>query len=977
MNENILSALLNLFALFGSISRSPKDVAEKIVNNLLIHYFGIRNVTDYLYLYSDLRSFYDENENFDKDKTLKSICSNLQSNISNEEKAMLLLRFMEFSAIAPKAFKDEIELFKTVAQLFQVPEEQFNDFKHYILAEPAPNVLVLDKPELNGTLKVIQLVAYNKTLLCYKGSEQLYMNDTPLLSGVFVLWQQSGVLKSAKTKPIYYSDIHALFTNNKKRAEIHLCGRNIEYRFSNNPKNGIHNFTFDLTSGELVAIMGGSGVGKSTLMMLLNGTTPPQSGTLTLNGVSIFGEESAAVKDLIGFVPQDDLLIEELTVYQNLWYTAKLCFAHLNDEELDKRVCQTLGDLDMLATKDLVVGSPLNKSISGGQRKRLNIALELIREPAVLFLDEPTSGLSSSDSEMVVNLLKEQTHKGKLIIVNIHQPSSDIFKLFDRLWLLDKGGYPIYDGNPIESLRYFKTIINYADADATVCPTCGNVNPETVLNIIDSKQLDNSGQLSDKRKMTPQEWNEHYLKTVTANPVFLEKIPVKNETDKSSPFKQFCIFLSRNIRRVASNTQFLLIALLEAPVLALIVALLTRFSGENGYTLMDNKNFTSYMFMAIIVVTFIGMSVSAEEIFKDRALLKREKFLGLSYRSYIWSKVFFFFMLSILQTLLFILVGNSILGINDLFLEWWFILFTSAFLANLTGLWLSQALNSIVSIYITIPLLLIPQILLCGLVVSFSDLTPNTKTNNVPVIGDFIPSRWAYEALAVTEFTSNSYNKNFFENERQKYVTQYYQNIFIHELKNSLLIAHNDYKKGEPFDSRFAMMRNEVAHLAQLYELTPYAHIDYLTTQQFNEEIYQTLSEWLDYAQKELEKKAMRYAIRVDRDKQSIINEQGMDYLVDAKKKYHNIRLEEILVGLDAKQFCAVREDVIVPQAGSIYLEPVQHNGRAPFYCHKKIIGDLQIPTLLFNMGVLWLMIIIVSLCLLFDYPAKFIRNKK
>ena len=103
---------------------------------------------------------------------------------------------------------------------------------------------------------------------------------------------------------------------------------------------------------------------------------------------------------------------------------------------------RVLMDIDLIGIKNLAVGDPINKYISGGQRKRLNIALELIREPSVLFADEPTSGLSSMDSEMVMLLLKEQTLKGRLVIVNIHQPSSDIYKLFDKLLIMDKGGYP-------------------------------------------------------------------------------------------------------------------------------------------------------------------------------------------------------------------------------------------------------------------------------------------------------------------------------------------------------------------------------------------------------------------------------------------------------------------------------------------------------------------------------------------------------
>ena len=214
-----------------------------------------------------------------------------------------------------------------------------------------------------------------------------------------------------------------------KTEEVEFCGRNINFRFPNSD-NGMHDLSFTLRNGELLAIMGGSGTGKTTLLSLLNGTLKPQEGSITINGHDISEPEAKA---LIGYVPQDDLLIEELTVYQNLWFTAKLCFEGMNEEQLDKRVMKTLKDLGLDAAKNLKVGSAINKFISGGQRKRLNIALELIREPAVLFLDEPTSGLSSADTEKVINLLKEQTQKGKLIIVNIHQPSSDVYKLFDRL----------------------------------------------------------------------------------------------------------------------------------------------------------------------------------------------------------------------------------------------------------------------------------------------------------------------------------------------------------------------------------------------------------------------------------------------------------------------------------------------------------------------------------------------------------------
>lgn len=152
--------------------------------------------------------------------------------------------------------------------------------------------------------------------------------------------------------------------------------------------------------------------------------------------------------------------------------------------------------------------------ISGGQRKRLNIALELIREPSILFVDEPTSGLSSNDSENVMDLLRELTLKGKLIFVVIHQPSSDIYKMFDNMLILDTGGYQIYYGNPVEAVMYFKRLDLQINSDIGECPTCGNVNPELIFNIIEAQVVDEFGKYTNVRKVSPVKWEEYFKENI-------------------------------------------------------------------------------------------------------------------------------------------------------------------------------------------------------------------------------------------------------------------------------------------------------------------------------------------------------------------------------------------------------------------------------------------------------------------------------
>ena len=958
MTDIVLSSFLSLFALFGKEEQVDETWAKAMLVSYLRHHFGIRNTDTYVDLYSDLRGAYEMTDDLDTPSVVASICSNLHGKITPREESLLLLRIMEFCGF--KEGQSSV-MFKAMAEEFHIPENQFRDYTDYVTGKETKRVKLHYLAGIDGQLKTLFDPETGQLLFTYTGDDTVLLNDVPVLSDTYQVWLQSSVLK-AGGKPLYYSTIVDAYSREQgargKEQEVEFCGRDVNFRFPNSD-NGMHDLSFTLHNGELLAIMGGSGTGKTTLLSLLNGTLQPQSGTITINGHDI---SEPAAKALIGFVPQDDLLIEELTVYQNLWFTAKLCFEGMANDEIDRRVMKTLKDLGLDAAKDLKVGSAINKYISGGQRKRLNIALELIREPAVLFLDEPTSGLSSADTEKVVNLLKEQTFKGKLIIVNIHQPSSDVYKLFDRLWLLDKGGYPVFDGNPIDAITYFKEAACYADAETSACPTCGNVNPEIVLNIIDEKALNSSGEQSDERKMTPQAWHELYLKNrEEMSELKVSDVPPSDQR-KPGPLKQLAIFLHRNFKTKITNLQYLLITLLEAPVLAVVCAMLTRFAPPEGYSVMHNKNLVSYFFMSVIVATFVGMSGSAEEIIKDRALLKRENFLRLSYGSYIWSKILFMAGVSLLQTFLFIVVGNTIMGLHGLFSMWWLILFVTAFLANLTGLLLSQCLSSVVAIYISIPMLLIPQILLCGLVVSFSDLTPGSTTGNVPIVGDLIPSRWSYEALAVTSFTDNEYEKPFFETDKEKYENQYYNMGFLYELQSQLETMQDEQKRGkEVKPGHMKTIENNLPLLTDYLGMKPYEGSgDYESLKQYMKEAEQLLADRCNAA-----------TLKSDKLMAQLLQAEGKDAMLQLKRDNYNLKLEEFVVGAEQGRMLDVVDNVIVPRAGLVFLTPQSHIGRAPFYSSEKILGSWHVKTLWFNIAVLLLMCIIVITLLISKLLAK------
>jgi len=966
MNDIVLSSLLNLFALAGAETNLDREKSLELISDYLKYTFGIRDTETYVDLYSNLRSYYDESPELSKEEIIASICDKLKGVITKSEQGAQLLRLMEFCSMDAANFNPHHNVFVLVKDAFEINDDFFENAIRFVEGVESDQVKMISLGD-SGLLKVFYVKEVNELIFTYVGDEVVTMNDIAVTSGSFQRWLQSGVLKGKDFSPFYYSSIVAMFEDEEKAASsVEFCGRNIDFRFDPGGDIGMHNLSFSLHSGQLVAIMGGSGVGKSTLLSLLNGSLIPQKGTVTINGHDI---NEPAAKALIGFVPQDDLLIEELTVYQNLWYTAKLCFDKMADEEIDKRVSKMLVQLGLDAQRDLKVGSPINKYISGGQRKRLNIALELIREPAVLFLDEPTSGLSSTDTEKVINLLKELTGKGKLIIVNIHQPSSDVFKLFDRLWLLDRGGYPVYDGNPIEAVSYFKKAANYADAEISACPACGNVNPEIVLNIIDERALDTSGNITERRKVQPDEWHDMYVngRSEMDDPV-VSAVP---ETDQKRPgaLKQLLIQLRRNVSTKLTNLQYILVTLLEAPILAVISAVLTHFVPDSGtYTLMENKNFASYLFMAIIVSIFLGMIGSAEEIIKDRALLKREKFLRLSYGSYIWSKIIYMGVVCLLQTFLFIIVGNAIIGIHGMFWTWWLILFIAAFLSGLIGLLLSQFMNSVVSIYITIPLLLIPQILLCGLVVDFDDLNPGSETGNVPVIGDVIPSRWSYEALAVSCFAMNRYESQFYDQDREKYSSMYYRNAFLYELESQIETRRDELEKdGIEDPQHMKVITGELPYLAEICYMDPYDG-DYS---------YQSLIDYIDKAKDILGKRGNATTLAMDRQVAEYIKVNGKEQLLELKKSSYNSKLEDLVLNRNTKNMYVVRGSHIIPKCGYIFLTPRTRDGRAPFYSGVKVLGYYEIDTLLFNTCVQLIMCVLLILALLFDFPGRFVRHER
>ncbi|MCA1741610.1 MAG: ATP-binding cassette domain-containing protein [Bacteroidales bacterium] len=1013
MSESILRALIQLFALISDIhaDREISSRGRDVVRLFLSKQLNNDQVLKYMAMFDEYLGIYNpdiisKDSIRDRKRTsltamrILAICEKINEELQQKQKVYVLGQLMDFISFSAEITGKELEFLETVATAFNIHPTEYQDIAGFIL-EPdqisirKERLLIIDNrnasyqqgikhlfnENLKGRITFLNVASTNTLLMKFHGREDLLLNGQNIFPGQTYGFDHGSSIRGASANAIYYNDVAEIFTGAAFKLRISLYVKDISLRFRDS-ENGIQNLTLHEDSGKLVGIMGGSGVGKSTLLNILSGITKPATGNVLVNGYDLHASEGREqLKGVIGFVPQDDLLYEDLTVFQNLYYNARMCLNNLGEASIKQEVENILNDLDLYEIKDLKVGSPVNKIISGGQRKRLNTALELIREPTILFVDEPTSGLSSVDAETVMNMLKEQTYKGKLVITTIHQPGSDVYKMFDRIMILDKGGYMIFYGNPNETVIWFKTRTNLANAFEDQCITCGNVDTDQLLRIIESKVVNEYGKPTRLRRVSPAEWAESFEaekgKTHADSLLTHDPLP-ENKYSIPGLAKQSVIFFVRDLLSKIADRQFMMISLLGAPLLAFLLAFFTRNMSGQAYSLRENENLPAYMFMCIITALFMGLIISAEEIVKDRKILKRESFLNLSWFSYINSKVVMMFIISAIQTISFVIVGNLILEIRGMTPEYWIILFSASCLANLIGLNISSAFNSVATIYVLIPFIIIPQLLFSGVLVKFDNLHRNegTVSEYVPVLGDLMPARWAYEALAVEQYKSNRFEENFFRYDMEISQNNWYASFLTEALRRDLWECRN-YNDSSQYKSivadNFGKLTRYIPELSELagFDVPPDELIASLNSERFDSTVADMAEYLLDSLAGRFKAIRISNVMKKDSVTAALVSNMGKSAFLDLKNSHTNKRLREIVLDeFNTKKSIETREKII-QKYEPVYMKPVSENGRAHFYAPYKRIGNMSVDTFWFNIIVLWLISLILYLALYFKILKK------
>src|SRR6266513_2135245 len=580
-----------------------------------------------------------------------------------------------------------------------------------------------------------------------------------------------------------------------------LEANEITHRFGKG-QIGLEGISFSIARGELVCVMGASGCGKSTLMRVLAGQLQPTSGDVLLNGQSLY-QNLDALKHYVSYMPQQDAFDEHLTIGENLSFAAAIRAPHLSRRDRSRRLDAKLVELGLGERRDAVVGSPESKTLSGGERKRLNIGLDMIGMSDVYLFDEPTSGLSSKDSEHVMEIIRGMAHN-KIVMVTIHQPSSKLFQMFHKAILLDKGGRLVFFGTPSDMLRYFAEAEHQHQfgAELGACPSCGTTRPEFIFDVLETPLRDLSGdiiyeensrgQLVASRRYSPDFWRDKYeafrliqdVKQVSLRQEEAAPLPVAPVERRRLPIRwhdewtQFRTLLRRSFISKLRNRANLVITIGVSPVLALLIATILRYSESGTYDFASAYHIPTFLFLGLIVAMFLGLTNSADDIIRDRPVLQRERNIKVRLSYYVSSKTLTLGVFALVQCILFVLIGNSLLQIRGMFWIDLGIMFMTAMSGVALGLLISSLVADPKTAANIVPLVLIPQIIMGGALIKYEDMNrnlalvytftrwfsehPNKEQNlkmdsklQVPFICQFIAMRWSYEEMIVAQAKLN------------------------------------------------------------------------------------------------------------------------------------------------------------------------------------------------------------------------------
>jgi ABC-type multidrug transport system ATPase subunit/pSer/pThr/pTyr-binding forkhead associated (FHA) protein len=560
----------------------------------------------------------------------------------------------------------------------------------------------------------------------------------------------------------------------------------------NNGVTLLDDISLSIPPRSFVALVGGSGAGKSTLLDALNGLRPAQNGNVYFNGANYY-RNKAAYATQIGYVPQDDIVHADLTVERALYFAAKIRLPHdFTEEQIEQRITEVLDEVELTHRRSLMV-----KSLSGGQRKRVSIALELLANPSVFFLDEPTSGLDPGLDRKMMFLLRKLADRGHTIVLVTHATNN--INSCDYVCFLSAGGRLAYFGPPEQAKTYFSKT-DFAEIYTALEPT--DESPTVSAD-------------AQSRFRASSEFTRYIAAPLHKEPEAAGEATTTTPGSKSllwrldSGWRQFLVLSRRYIELLRNDSTNLAILLLQAPVIALMLVLMLRIEVGDGifnptslaqcrtqivtttgpltlpqaqqsvstscqnalkfltqtqagiayaqahggvsHALRDfllpgagTEAQTALFIMAFATILF-GCINGAREFVKEAPIYRRERAVNLGIAPYMFSKFSVLGVLCLFQSAVLLAIVQLAeplrQGVFTIpFLEAYITLALTSFAGLMTGLAISAVAPNNDRAISFVPIILLPQVIFSGAIIALKDWPTQ-------ILATLFPSRWAMAAL--------------------------------------------------------------------------------------------------------------------------------------------------------------------------------------------------------------------------------------
>jgi len=543
----------------------------------------------------------------------------------------------------------------------------------------------------------------------------------------------------------------------------------------------LDHINFEVKRGEMLCIIGPSGSGKSTLLAVLSGQREPTRGKVKLNGISLY-ERREQLVPFIAHMPQEEALNPQLTVREHLRHAVTIRRPALSLAEHERRVDSMLAELGLQSIARRRVGAPGEKTISGGERSRLNLGVDLGSRAEVFLFDEPISGLSSKDSEHVAETLRSLARE-KIVIASLHRPGAPVLRLFDKVLLLDSGGRLAYFGTPASMVGYFRDACEELAISHPSVTAMSPLGADFVFDVLETplSAIGGGSNTGAARRFPPSFWQERFESVDLMQSLQLgggpasklgefkegerSPLPPKPSRRLHAVIAVFATHFLRSFLSKVRNRGTIYSTCLEAPLLAALIAITLRSSAEGSYQFSTALHIPAYLFLSATVAMFLGLTNSATEVLRDRPILRRERNCQPGAGSYVMAKFTALGIVAAAQCFVYLVVGNYFLEIRGMLPFLWLWMTLTAWTGTAMALVVSSVVQTERAALTAVPLLLVPQMLLAGALVPYKEMNRGLFVNasevrekgGAPVPALIMPLRYAYEAMIVSQATQNPF----------------------------------------------------------------------------------------------------------------------------------------------------------------------------------------------------------------------------